>query len=206
MIICVTHWAKTQHTAHFKKQLGSWQRQLGKTAVVTLKTAYIVSRDRKTVYRLEAGKITFLQNAYKLSIATHSRISQACLWVRAYIVVIVAEPGFMIRSKPLWHGGAIAGKWPVRINLPLTQIQYLHEVLGFCSAGHICWQIAAISPVKEATTAILTFVLNWAESVVLTSADYECRLSMALPEANSTTVHNLYRLEQPALVCHGLQL
>ena len=34
---------------------------------------------------------------------------------------------------------------------------------------------------------------------------YECRLCMDLPEANSTTVRDLY-CEQPALVCHGPQL
>ena len=40
-----------------KKQLGSWQRQLGKTAVVKA-GAYVVSMDRKTsVYELEDGKI-----------------------------------------------------------------------------------------------------------------------------------------------------
>ena len=44
-----------------KKQLGSWQRQLGKTAVVKV-GAYIVSMDRKTtVYGLEAGKISFFE-------------------------------------------------------------------------------------------------------------------------------------------------
>ena len=38
-----------------KKQLETWQRQLGKTAVVKAE-AYIVSMDRKTtVYGLEAG-------------------------------------------------------------------------------------------------------------------------------------------------------
>ena len=62
-----------------KKQLESWQRQLGKTAVVKA-DAYIVSMDRKTtVHGLEAGKIAFFENVYKLSIATHSRISWACL-------------------------------------------------------------------------------------------------------------------------------
>ena len=32
---------------------------------------------------------------------------------------------------------SLAGKRPVRIKLPLTQIQYLREVPGFRSAGHI---------------------------------------------------------------------
>ena len=42
-----------------KRQLESRQRQLGKTAVVKV-GAYIVSIGRKTtVYRLEAGEITF---------------------------------------------------------------------------------------------------------------------------------------------------
>ena len=62
-----------------KKQLESQQRQLGKTAVVKVE-AYIVSMDRKTtVYRLEVGKIAFFENVYKLSIATRSHISRACL-------------------------------------------------------------------------------------------------------------------------------
>ena len=47
-----------------KRQLESCQRQLGRTVVVKM-VAYIVSIDRKTtVYRLEAGEITFLGNAY----------------------------------------------------------------------------------------------------------------------------------------------
>ena len=42
-----------------KKQLGSWQRQLEKAAVIKV-GAYNVSMDRKiTVYELEAGKIAF---------------------------------------------------------------------------------------------------------------------------------------------------
>ena len=62
-----------------KKQLESRQRQLGKTVAVKAE-AYIVSMDRKaTVHGLEVGKITFFKNVYKLSIATRSRISQACL-------------------------------------------------------------------------------------------------------------------------------
>ena len=60
-------------------QLGSQQRWLGKRAVIKVE-AYIVSTDRKTtVYELEAGKITFFKNAYKLFIATCSRISLAYL-------------------------------------------------------------------------------------------------------------------------------
>ena len=62
-----------------EKQLETRQRQLGKTVVVKAE-AYIVSMDRKTtVHGLEAGKIVFFENAYKLSIATCSRISRACL-------------------------------------------------------------------------------------------------------------------------------
>ena len=62
-----------------KQQLETRQRQLGKTAVVKVE-AYIVSVDRKiTIYGLEGSKIAFFENAYKLSIATRSRISRACL-------------------------------------------------------------------------------------------------------------------------------
>ena len=53
-----------------KKQLGSRQRQLGKTAVVKA-GAYVVSMDRKTsVYGLEDGKIAIFKNAYKLASCT----------------------------------------------------------------------------------------------------------------------------------------
>ena len=60
-----------------KKQLGSWQKQLEKTAIVKA-GAYIVSMDRKTtVYGLEAGKIDFFEKHIQ---AVHSNaISQACL-------------------------------------------------------------------------------------------------------------------------------
>ena len=52
-----------------KKQLGSRQRQLGKTAVIKA-GAYVVSMDRKTtVYRLEAGKIVFFEKRVQ---AVHS--------------------------------------------------------------------------------------------------------------------------------------
>ena len=52
-----------------KKQLGSWQRQLGKTVVVKAE-AYIVSMDRKTtVYGLKAGKIAFLAMCFHISLS-----------------------------------------------------------------------------------------------------------------------------------------
>ena len=48
-----------------KRQLGSRQRQLGKTAVVKA-GAYVVSIDRKTtVYTLQAGEIAYFGNAYR---------------------------------------------------------------------------------------------------------------------------------------------
>ena len=59
-----------------KKQHGSRQRQLGKTAVIKA-GAYVVFMDRKTtVYRLEAGEIAFFGKRIQ---AVHSRISLACL-------------------------------------------------------------------------------------------------------------------------------
>ena len=99
----------------------SRQRQLGKITVVKA-GAYIVSMDKKrTVYGLEAGKIAFLKNAYKLAIAT--RFS-------------------MIQCKPpvtCWCNNlSLAGKRPAQIELPLTQIQYLRKVPGFPSVGHKC--------------------------------------------------------------------
>ena len=52
-----------------KKQLGSQQRQLGKTVVIKA-GAYAVPVDRKTtVYRLEAGKIAFFEKRVQ---AVHS--------------------------------------------------------------------------------------------------------------------------------------
>ena len=57
-----------------KRQLESQQRQLGKTVVVK-----VGGYRKTTVYRLEAGEIVFLKNAYKLSIATRSHILLACL-------------------------------------------------------------------------------------------------------------------------------
>ena len=52
-----------------KKQLGSWQRELGKTAVIKA-GACIVSMDRKTtIYGLEAGKIAFFEKRVQ---AVHS--------------------------------------------------------------------------------------------------------------------------------------
>ena len=76
-----------------KKQLGSWQRRLGKTVVIKAGT-YIVSRDRKTtVYGLEASKSHFLKNAYKLSIATRSRVSLSLSLYHLYS----SEPVFIIQ-------------------------------------------------------------------------------------------------------------
>ena len=64
-----------------EKQLESWQRQSGKTAVVRA-GAYIVSIDRKTsIYGLEACELCFLKNMYQLSIAMRSNILLTCLWV-----------------------------------------------------------------------------------------------------------------------------
>ena len=61
------------------KQLGSWQRQLGKTAVVKPE-AYIVSMDRKTtVYRLEAGKTAFFEKRVQAGHSNEFCISWACL-------------------------------------------------------------------------------------------------------------------------------
>ena len=80
-----------------KKQLGSRQRQLGKPAVVKV-GAYIVSMDRKTtVYGLEAGKIAFFEKHVQ---AVHSNAFPYFTdlpWVQAYIIIIVAEPGFRIQ-------------------------------------------------------------------------------------------------------------
>ena len=61
------------------KQLGSRQKQLGKTAVVEAE-AYIVSMDRKTtVYRLEAGKIAFFEKRVQAGHSNAFCISWACL-------------------------------------------------------------------------------------------------------------------------------
>ena len=53
-------------------------------------------------------QITFWRNVYQLSIAMRSHIFLTCLWVQAYIFVIVAELGFIWYSpSPLWHAGVI---------------------------------------------------------------------------------------------------
>ena len=48
----------------------------------------------------------------------------------------------MIQCKPPvthWHNNlSLAAKRPVRIKSPVTRVQYLREVTGFRSAGHIC--------------------------------------------------------------------
>ena len=62
-----------------KRQPGSRQRRLGKTAVIKA-GACIVSMDRKTtVYGLKVVKSRVLGNAYKLSIAMRARVSLVCL-------------------------------------------------------------------------------------------------------------------------------
>ena len=58
-----------------------------------------------------------------------------------------------------------------------------------------CWQIAAIYPVKKATTATHACIKLHTEVMSWISGTYECRFCMALTsKANSTTVRNLYRL------------
>ena len=59
-----------------------------------------------------------------------------------------------------------------------------------------CWQIPAISPVKEATKSTHTLGLSfklklWAESLVPMSVDYAWPFR---PEVTSTTVRNLYHM------------
>ena len=93
MLLC---YEKLTHV-FVKRQLESCQRQLGKTVVVKVR-AYIVSIDRKTtVYRLEAGEIVFFGNAYH---DVHSNVFPYFAdlpVIQAYIVFIVAEPGFIIQ-------------------------------------------------------------------------------------------------------------
>ena len=76
-----------------KKQLGSRQRQLGKTAVIKA-GAYIESMDRKiTVYELEVGKIAHFEECIPVA---HSNASD--LHVSSNLAYItVAEPGFIIQ-------------------------------------------------------------------------------------------------------------
>ena len=62
---------------------------------------------------------------------------------------------------------------------------------------------AAISPVKEATTATHMWTKLHNEVMSWISDTYECHYAWFLPEANSTTVRSVQ--EQPALICHGPQ-
>ena len=97
-----------------KKQLESRQRQLGKTVGKDSgweTGAYIVSRQKDNHIQTGSWWNCIFLTCTMMSIATRSCISLTCLWVRFYIVFIVAEL--------------------------LTQIQYLWEVPGFRSVGHI---------------------------------------------------------------------
>ena len=77
-----------------------------------------MSIDRKTsIYGLKACELRLLKNTYQLSIAMCSHILLTCLWVRVYIVVIVAELGFILQydtvqapGDTLVHYLSLAGK------------------------------------------------------------------------------------------------
>ena len=69
---------------------------MGRTAVVKA-VAYIVSIDRKTtVYRLEAGENVFFRNAYHDVQSNVFPYFADLPVIQAYIIFIVAEPGFII--------------------------------------------------------------------------------------------------------------
>ena len=59
----------------------------------------------------------------------------------------------MIQCKPpvtRWCNNlSLAGKRPVRIKLPLTQIQYLREVPGFRSAGPINYLVVVACKLEK---------------------------------------------------------
>ena len=77
-----------------KKQLESWQRQLGKAVVIK---AYIVSMDRKTtIYRLEASKIGFFEKRVQ-AVPSNAFPYFIGLPVSSSLYRIVAEPGFIIQ-------------------------------------------------------------------------------------------------------------
>ena len=114
----------------------SWERQRLWMRGLTL----CLWTERQPYYRLEAGKITFFAKCVQ---AVHSNafpISLACLWIRAYIVFIVAEPGFIIQHDTvqapcdtLSNNLSLAGKRPIQIKLSLTQIQYLYVKCQICT-------------------------------------------------------------------------
>ena len=72
----------------------------------------------------------------------------------------------MIQCKPPvtpWYNNlSLSGKRPVRIKLPLTQIQYLREVPGFHSAGHICKMKldGTVTTYKSCASVIVLTLLN----------------------------------------------
>ena len=74
---------------------------------------------------------------YQLSMATRSHISLTCLWVWAYIVIIVAEQGFILHYDTFQvpcdtcNNLSFAGKRPVWIKSPRTQIQNLRKCQVF---------------------------------------------------------------------------
>ena len=126
-----------------KKQLWSWQRQLGKTVVVNM-GVYIVSMDRKTtIYELQADKIVFFENAYKLSIVTRSRISLA-MPVSSSLYRLYSSRARLQNS--VWYSPSLvtrwcnnlslAGKRPVRIKIASNSNSIFAQVPGFHSAGH----------------------------------------------------------------------
>ena len=69
----------------------------------------------------------------------------------------------MIQCKPpvtQWCNNlSLAGKQPVRIKLPLSQIQYLCEVPGFHSAGHIYLCIPSLTGCAEDTSLPICHIL-----------------------------------------------
>ena len=120
-----------------------------------------MSMDRKTtVYKLEAGKIAFCEKRVQ---AIHSNVFPyftglpvSLSLYRLYSSRAWLHNSCMIQCKlPVtrWCNNlSLAGKQPVWIKLPLTQIQYLRKVPGFPSAAHIyrrtenCYAHMSITP------------------------------------------------------------
>ena len=113
-----------------------------------------------------------------MSIATRSCILLTCLWVRAYNIFIIAEPSFIIRYYTVQasYNTLVAGKGPVQIKLPITRIQYLREVTGFRSVGHICIIHFWYRDWSKSTVQVKT--LHTVQLFASTADNKACALSM----------------------------
>ena len=141
-----------------KRPLETSVKTVGKDSSYKNGGLYILSIDRKTmIYRLKAYEIE--KTLTQLSVAMCSCVSLTCLWVQAYIMFIVAEPGFIIQydtvQAPCNMWPSLAGKRLVWIKSLLTRIQYFQ---GSARFSHIISHISL--PVTECFIHTWSFWLS----------------------------------------------